>query len=133
MDHEASHALFFQDEAYRQLAEQLWNAHDLASRQFWIRHLRWRNYDTADLYLSVNELQAYLVQQSKPGAVTYIKDNVLARLAAAYPAEADTLVANTPAILLTAAKDVAALDEYLRVHWDIAAGRFGRVRAIRLP
>ncbi|MFH2113927.1 MAG: hypothetical protein ABIJ86_05395, partial [Spirochaetota bacterium] len=89
MDHESSHALFFQDEAYRLLSERLWNDHDPATRQFWIRHLRWRNYDITDSYLSVNELQAYLVQQSLADAVSYIRDNVLARLAAAYPAKAD--------------------------------------------
>jgi hypothetical protein len=133
MDHEASHALFFQDEAYRQLSERLWNAHDPASRRFWIQHLRWRHYDTTDMYLNVNELQAYLVQQSAPGAVSYIRDNVLVRLAAAYPAEADRLAADTPAILASTARDALALDAYLREHWDIAAGRFGRTRILKLP
>jgi hypothetical protein len=133
MDHEASHALFFQDEAYRLLSEQLWEAHDPATRRFWIRHLRWRNYDTTDSYLNVNELQAYMVQQSAPGAVTYIRDNVLVRLAAAYPAEAEVLLADTPAILAATATDAAALDAYLREHWDIAAGRFGRTRRLNLP
>ena len=133
MDHEAAHALFFQDEAYRLLSEGLWNAHDPATRRFWIRHLRWRHYDTTDIYLNVNELQAYLVQQSVPGAVTYIRDNVLVRLAAAYPAEADRLAADTPAILASTARDVAALNAYLREHWDVSAGRFGRTRRINLP
>jgi hypothetical protein len=133
MDHEASHALFFQDEAYRLLSEQLWEAHDPATRRFWIRHLRWRNYDTTDSYLNVNELQAYMVQQSVTGAVTYIRDNVLVRLAAAYPAVAEALVADTPAILAATAADAATLDAYLREHWNISAGRFGRTRRLNLP
>jgi hypothetical protein len=133
MDHEAAHALFFQDDDYRQLSERLWNAHDPATRRFWIRHLRWRHYDTNDSYLNVNELQAYLVQQSARGAVTYIRDNVLVRLAAAYPAEAASLAADTPAILAATARDALALDAYLRERWDVSAGRFGRVRRIDLP
>lgn len=133
MDHEASHALFFQDEAYRLLSERIWSAHDPATRRFWIRHLRWRNYDTTDSYLNVNELQAYMVQQSAAGAVTYIRDNVLVRLAAAYPAAAEELLVDTPAILATTALDASALDAYLRERWDVSAGRFGRVRRINLP
>lgn len=133
MDHEASHALFFQDEAYRLLSERLWNAHDPATRRFWIRHLRWRHYDTTDSYLNINELQAYLVQQSASGAVTYIRDNVLVRLAAAFPVEVERLATDTPAILAATARDASALDAYLREHWNIAAGRFGRVRRITLP
>ena len=133
LDHEASHALFFQDEAYRLLSERLWKDHDPATRRFWIQHLRWRHYDTTDSYLNVNELQAYLVQQSVPGAVTYIRDNVLVRLAAAYPSEADRLAVETPAILASAARDVAVLNTYLSENWDISAGRFGRTRRINLP
>lgn len=133
MDHEAAHAVLFQDEAYRALSERLWNAHDPATRRFWLRHLRWRHYDITDQYLIVNEMQGYLVQQSAPGAVTYIRDNVLVRLAAAYPAEAAGLAADTPSILAFTARDALALDAYLREHWDVSAGRFGRVRRINLP
>jgi hypothetical protein len=133
MDHEASHALFFQVPEYRYLAEQLWDAHDAATRRFWIQHLRWRGYDTHDRYLNVNELQAYLVQQSVARAQAYFRDNVLVRLAAAFPSTAAGLATDTPAILAAVRGDVQVLDAYLSESWGLAAGRFGRVRPLPAP
>jgi hypothetical protein len=49
------------------------------------------------------------------------------------PAAAEGLLDDTPFILASTAKDAAALDAYLREHWDVSAGRFGRVRRLNLP
>jgi hypothetical protein len=128
MDHEASHALFFQDEEYRTLAEGLWDALGQESRQFWLEHLAWRNYDVSHKYLNYNELQAYLVQQSVSRVEAYLGDNVLVRLAAAYPQQAQRYAADKARILRDALADAGSLDRYLRERWGLRAGAFGRLR-----
>ncbi len=128
MDHEAAHALFFQDDAYRSLAERLWDALGQASRQFWLEHLAWRNYDISHKYLNYNELQAYLVQQSVSRVEAYLGDNVLPRLAAAYPQRAPRYAADKGRILTDALADATSLDGYLRARWGLRAGAFGRLR-----
>jgi hypothetical protein len=110
MDHEAAHGLFFQDADYRTLAEGLWDALGQESRQFWLEHLAWRNYDVSHKYLNYNELQAYLVQQSVSRVEAYLGDNVLVRLSAAYPQRAQRYAADKARILRDASADAARLD-----------------------
>ncbi|HOX92313.1 MAG TPA: hypothetical protein PLC54_05285, partial [Spirochaetales bacterium] len=90
-NHEASHALFFQDDAYRQLCQKLWDDMPKTVRQFWLLHLAWRKYDIEDDYLCVNELQAYLVQQAASDAGAYLQRSVFPRLIQAYPDTAQWL------------------------------------------
>ncbi len=128
MDHEASHALFFQDAAYRALSERLWDAQGQATRQFWLDHLAWRNYDVSHKYLNYNELQAYLTQQSASRVEAYLGDNVLPRLAAAYPQRAARYASDKARIIGDALADATSLDGYLRERWGLRAGAFGRLR-----
>ncbi|PKL08969.1 MAG: hypothetical protein CVV51_06220 [Spirochaetae bacterium HGW-Spirochaetae-7] len=127
LDHEASHALFFQDEAYRALAADLWDSLSRESRWFWMIHFAWRRYDTADRYLDINEMQAYLVQQSLRSLPLYF-EAVARKLAEAYPAYLPRIEADAPAVIVEAASNAARLDAYLRDRWGLAAGRFGRTR-----
>lgn len=130
MDHEASHALFFQDPDYRALSERLWDTQSKEARQFWLEHLAWRHYDVSYKYLCYNELQAYITQQALSRVRAYLSDNVIVRLSAAYPARAARYEADKPRILADADIAAAALDAYLRERWDLRAGAFGRARIL---
>ncbi len=129
MDHEASHALFFQDAEYRRLSANLWSSLGSESRRFWKQHLAWRRYDTRDEYLLINELQAYLVQQSLASTRAYY-EALVQRLVEAYPADKERLEAESPYVLNSAVEGAKLLDSYLRRHWGLSSGKFGRVRKL---
>jgi len=134
IDHESSHALFFQDAEYRSLAEALWSSLDPASSRFWKTHFGWRRYDTTDRYLMYNEMQAYLVQQPVSSVKAYY-ESVLTQLVAAKldqprPGATAQLQADAPVAIALAEQNAARLDGYLREHWGISAGRFGRTRRL---
>lgn len=134
IDHESSHALFFQDAAYRSLAEALWSSLDPASSRFWKVHFGWRRYDITDRYLMYNEMQAYLVQQPVSSVKAYY-ESVLTQLVAAKldqskPGTTAQLQADAPVAIASAEQNAARLDGYLREHWGISAGRFGRTRRL---
>ncbi len=126
IDHESSHALFFHDEQYRKLSAQLWDSQSAEIRSFWKLHFEYRRYDPSNRYLMVNELQAYLSQQSTGRVDAYYRDNVIPRLAAAYPSRALWLAANTESICLDALAQAKKLDAYLLKTWGLRAGAFGR-------
>ena len=126
IDHEASHALFFQDPEYRALATRLWNGLGPEARFFWKTHLAWRSYDVRDEYLCANELQAYLTQQSLRAAPSYFMA-ITSRLAAAYPDRAERLTSEEAVVLASIRACGEELDAYLRRAWGLSAGRFGRV------
>lgn len=130
LDHESSHALFFQDAEYRRLSERLWDSLGPEARRFWLTHLAWRRYDTRDRYLCYNEHQAYLVQQSTRAVRSYY-ESVLARLSEAYPTEKERLLADAPLILESTQRCAEELDRYLGDRWGVSAGRFGRLRERR--
>lgn len=127
IDHEASHALFFQDAEYRALAASLWESHSRAVTDFWLIHFRWRRYDVTDEYLLLNELQAYLVQQPTTETAAYLGDNVLPRLATAYPDRAPGLLAARDEIMAVATSDAAMLNAYLSDRRGLGAGDFSRL------
>lgn len=128
LNHEASHALFFLDESYRNLARTLWRSQGPEERRFWNVFLSNRDYDPGDAYLSYNELQAYLVQQSPSRLESWLKDVAYARLARAYPDRADGILADLEAALPAFRAKAEALDAYLRKTYGFRGGSFKRVR-----
>jgi hypothetical protein len=129
IDHEASHAVLFQDAAYAKLAEGLWRALDNDSRWFWRLHFSWRYYDISDEYLMFNEMQSYLVQQSNRAVPGYY-GNLVKRLIDAYPAYKDRLGIIAPDVIGTALGNAAALNRYLDGRFGISGGNFGRTRLL---
>lgn len=129
LDHESAHALFFQDAGYRSLAAQLWDSQSRESARYWLRHLAWRRYDTLDRDLCINELQAYLVQQSVKAAGSYF-EAVTRRLVEAYPEGQAAIEADAVPAIAGAISGARILDDYLRTRWGLAAGRFGRLRRL---
>ena len=85
LTHESSHALFFVDEGYRQLATSLWDSMSREERWFWKLYFGWMNYDTGSSYLMASEVQAYLVQQPVAGATKYFNVTLPARLLEKHP------------------------------------------------
>lgn len=130
MDHEASHAIFFQDADYRALSSRLYASLSPESLRFWLVHLAWRNYDITDGYLCVNELQAYHVQQGAARTGNYF-ETLAARLAKAYPERAEALLADGAAAATESVRIALELDAFLRERYGLAAGRMGR--AVREP
>jgi len=129
LDHEASHALFFQDPEYRLLSSRLWSGLGAESKRFWIAHLGWRKYDTRDEYLCINEYQAYLVQQPAGSTRAYY-EALAERLGEAFGSESHRIEADAPFAIEAAVRDAATLDEYLRGRYGLSAGRFGRARGL---
>lgn len=128
INHEASHALFFQDERYRALAQSRWRALSEPERRFWNVFLSNRDYDPFDAYLSYNEFQAYMTQQSPSQLEDWLKNVAYARLAKSYPDRAQAILDDLSAALPGFAEHAAALDSYLRENYGLRAGSFERVR-----
>ncbi|MDH7483147.1 MAG: hypothetical protein QHH01_00810, partial [Spirochaetales bacterium] len=57
--HELSHALFFTDRNYRDLAITRWQSMSEAERWFLKRYFGWMRYDVTNEFLMANEMQAY--------------------------------------------------------------------------
>lgn len=129
IDHESSHALFFQDSEYRKLATTLWTSLEPEVRKFWMQHLGWRRYDINDEYLCINELQAYLVQQPVSAVSTYY-EALLLKLAEVYPADKARLNADSVLVLASVLADAKVLDTYLQKKWGLSAGNFGRLQKL---
>ena len=127
LDHESSHALYFQDAEYRGLSAKLWTSLGTESRRYWLRHLSWRRYDVRDQNLCINEMQAYLVQQSTNATRAYY-EAVTRRLVEAYPEHASVIASDALAAIEDAIADARALDAYLKSRWGLSAGNFGRTR-----
>jgi hypothetical protein len=128
LTHEAAHALFFLDGAYRSLARSLWAAQRPEERRFWNVFLSNRDYDPSDAYLSYNELQAYLVQQAPSRLESWLKDVAYARLAKSYPDRAAAILADLEAALPGFKAKAEALDSYLRKTYGFRGGSFRRLR-----
>jgi len=128
LNHEASHALFFLDGRYRDLARSLWKAQGAETRRFWNLFLSNRDYDPTDAYLAYNELQAYLVQQAPSRLESWLRDVAFARLAKSYPARAAGILSDLEAALPEFKAAAETLDSYLRKTYGFRGGSFEGVR-----
>ncbi len=127
LTHEGCHGLFFTDAGLRQESQKLWDSFSPVEQNFWRTFFSWKGYDPEDEYLVVNELQAYLLQQSVAGADPYYIDYTLPRMVSVYPASApvvDALLTENP-LHFTAAAGV--LDEYLTNRWGVRAGNLSHL------
>lgn len=75
MVHEAIHGIFFSSEAYREAAFRFWEELSEGERTYWELLFSWMSYDTGNLYLTVNELQAYLLQRPAEQAEYYFRNH----------------------------------------------------------
>jgi hypothetical protein len=88
LTHECYHGLFFSLPEFRQAAIQAWEGLAENEKEFWRLFFRWVGYDTEDPYLTVNEYQAYLLQQPRSGVRYYFTTLTASRLISSYPGQA---------------------------------------------
>lgn len=75
LTHEGMHGIFFTSPAYRERCFEVWDSLPPELQLYWKRFFRWMSYDTDNLYLVVNELQAYLLQQRTADAEYYFRNH----------------------------------------------------------
>jgi hypothetical protein len=80
--------LFFSLPEFRQASFEAWDRLSGQEQEFWKLFFRWVGYDTEDLYLTVNEYQAYLFQQPRSGVRYYFSVLTPSRLISSYPGQA---------------------------------------------
>lgn len=73
--HEGMHGIFFTASAYRNEIFSLWEEFSLQMKTYWDQFFRWMSYDADNLYLVVNEVQAYLLQQLTEKAEYYFRNH----------------------------------------------------------
>jgi hypothetical protein len=90
--HEAMHGVFYEEQSFRRAAFDYWDV-TLGTREksFWREFFSWMTYSPEDRYLMVNEMQAYLLQQSEPSVRWYFRTRVAGRLRNAYPARTEAI------------------------------------------
>jgi hypothetical protein len=115
--HESYHGIFFAVPAYRQLCYSIWAAAGKSERGFVLRLLSYLGYDTDSRELSVNEFQAYLLQQPAPMLESYIRrmEPLLSKNPNYATPPADEAL---PGLLA----DEKRLEAYLRKNFGIGAG-----------
>jgi hypothetical protein len=89
LTHECCHGLFFSLPDFRQASFAAWNELSAPEQEYWKLFFRWVGYDTEDQYLTVNEYQAYLFQQPRPGVEYYFAVLTPSRLIQSYPEQAE--------------------------------------------
>ena len=90
LNHELLHGVFFTVPGFEVAAEGIWLGLDGQSRQFWRRLFRHIGYDDAHERLMINEFQAYTLQQSRDGLMSWLR-TWGQRLRTRYPDEADAI------------------------------------------
>lgn len=127
LTHELSHALFFTDPGYRDLALALWEHLSEEERWFPLRYFRWMAYDVQSKMLMANEMQAYLVQQPLKDLPAYFSKTLASRLGEDHPELKpqieEYMKTHLPAIV-DAARQLAA---YLNSALDLEPGRLFRI------
>ena len=75
LTHEGMHGIFFSSAPYRERCFTVWERLSPEMQLYWDRFFRWMSYDSDNLYLVVNELQAYLLQQRTAEAEYYFRNH----------------------------------------------------------
>ncbi len=75
MVHECIHGIFFSSEAYREASFRFWEELSEEELAYWELFFGWMSYDLGNLYLLVNELQAYLLQRPAGQAEYYFHNH----------------------------------------------------------
>lgn len=115
--HESYHGIFFTDPEYRKLCYSAWDAAEKNERLFVLRLLGYIGYDTGSRELTVNEFQAYLLQQPASMLESYIRrmEPILANNPGFTTPSADSAI---PGLLA----DEKRLEAFLRKNYGIGAG-----------
>ena len=113
--HESYHGVFFASPEYQRFCFDLWDAATADERRFMVALLAVLGYDSSDRYLSVNEFQAYLLQQPSSMAAAYFR-RVASLLADS--SDAPGVEQALPGLL----DDEKKLEGFLQTHFAMTAG-----------
>jgi len=128
LSHELSHALFFNDARYRDLAISLYDTMSDQEKWFLIRYFRWMGYNVDSSYLMANEMQAYLMQQPIKELSRYFKESLGKTLSNAHPELAnqiDEYMQENFSILEESAQKLGA---YLKASYGFEPGMLFKIR-----
>ena len=89
--HEGYHGVFFSSEDFRNKCKVIWDGVDPEMKKFWKLFFKYKQYDTDDHYLLVNEFMAYNLQQPVERVIPYYFDHIIPRLIKRYPDQEDFL------------------------------------------
>lgn len=134
--HEGFHGLFFIDEDFRIFSKNRFDALSSVARNFIISFFDYQHYDIKDNYLTVNEFQAHILQQSVSQAGLYFGGNLAARIEGspwrrALLPKKDEASATWPEIANAFQTEAEAFSRYVNKRWGFEAGRNWRVKVIR--
>jgi hypothetical protein len=120
--HEAFHGVFYEENAFRDGVQDVWQGLNDAERDYWRGLLGYMTYDPTDEYLMVNEFQAYLMQQTLDRVRGYLRGVLAPRYARARPnrrAEIERFLSEYPETFLRSAQ---AVEQILRSVSPLEAG-----------
>jgi hypothetical protein len=120
--HEAFHGVFYEENAFRDGVQEVWQGLNDAERDYWRGLLGYMTYDPTDEYLMVNEFQAYLMQQTLDRVRGYLRGVLAPRYARARPnrrAEIERFLSEYPETFLRSAQ---AVEQILRSVSPLEAG-----------
>jgi hypothetical protein len=115
--HESYHGIFFTSAGYRKLCYGLWDAAPRDERKFILRLLGVLGYDTSSRELTVNEFQAYLLQQPGPMLEAYVR-----RMAPLLEKNKSLTTPPVDAVLPFLIADEKQLESFLVDHLGVHAG-----------
>jgi hypothetical protein len=87
--HEGYHGVFFSSEEFRKKCKIIWNEVEPELKEFWELFFQYKNYNTNDSYLLVNEFMAYNLQQPPDRVIPYYFDYIIPLLIKKYPDRGD--------------------------------------------
>jgi hypothetical protein len=123
LTHESLHGLYFVLPRYREACSSAWQVLDSEEREFWRLFLRWWHYDIDDPFLTVNEFQAYLLQQSRSDLGFYFGQLSAGRLRRSYPQRAAWLAGFLAAQPSSFERAYDRLEPVLRLEARLEGGR----------
>jgi len=127
LTHELSHALFFSDRHYQDLALSLYESLIEEERWFIMRYFRWMRYNVDSPYLMANEMQAYLVQQPLSEIESYFSENLAQKLIEAHPELTEDVRAYMNHYLPALVSRAKQLGEFLQANYGFAPGALYRI------
>lgn len=127
MVHEAFHGLFFIDEEFRDFSRRRWEQFPSGAKRFLVSYFDYRDYDTKDEYLIVNEFMGHVLQQSVSGAADYFGRHLPLQLETSWRASAlpekDTASGTWTSLASAFTAEAQAFSDYVNTRWGLAAGR----------
>jgi len=127
MVHEAFHGLFFIDEDFRDFSRRRWEQFPSHAKRFIVSYFDYRDYDTKDEYLLINEFMGHVLQQSVSGAADYFGRHLPQRLETSWRSsvlpEKHITSGTWPSLASAFTSEAQVFSDYVNTRWGLTAGR----------